>query len=278
MSSFPGYQNYGNLTPSPITSPTRRRSGLDMAAGNTSAHVAENGESILYTQFMDALSATFAPTTNFNDQSTVNMWLHNFSKSEEAWEILQKVVSAVPKCSPEVVFFCANMLYTKIKREWMSLRDQLREAYRARLWGLAKNLAADNTRNFDEKSCSRLCLCLAAAASYTPGGVSYVVNLGADIIREEYPKGVIVAVALIAGIADEILETDRLRAKTTNLEYESKEILPDVFKSLSFLLLSGQSPVSLAHVNEFFFTSSGSETSREGANALGGARRRAKKL
>ena len=116
MSSFPGYQNYGNLTPSPITSPTRRRSGLDMAAGNTSAHVAENGESILYTQFMDALSATFAPTTNFNDQSTVNMWLHNFSKSEEAWEILQKVVSAVPKCSPEVVFFCANMLYTKIKR------------------------------------------------------------------------------------------------------------------------------------------------------------------
>jgi hypothetical protein len=52
-------------------------------------------------------------------QEQANSWLNGFSRSSEAWQACMQLLE--PSERPEVSFFCANMLLSKVRAEWHKL-------------------------------------------------------------------------------------------------------------------------------------------------------------
>lgn len=53
------------------------------------------------------------------DQAQANAWLNAFSATPAAWEACLQLLD--PAERPEVCFFCANLLLTKVRTEWHKL-------------------------------------------------------------------------------------------------------------------------------------------------------------
>ena len=68
-------------------------------------------------------------------------------------------------------------------------------------------------------------------------------------VVQQQPNGVVVAIELITGVADEVKEADAVREKCLNLQLEVKKVLPEVLRLCSFLLVAENSPVSLSKMN-----------------------------
>lgn len=51
--------------------------------------------------------------------SSANAWLNAFSKTPEAWGACIELLT--PSERPEVTFFCANLLLSKVRSEWHKL-------------------------------------------------------------------------------------------------------------------------------------------------------------
>lgn len=51
--------------------------------------------------------------------SSANAWLNTFSKTPEAWAACIELLT--PSERPEVTFFCANLLLSKVRSEWHKL-------------------------------------------------------------------------------------------------------------------------------------------------------------
>ena len=49
-------------------------------------------------------------------QQQANQWLNSFSAQPQAWDACLELLD--PQQSAEVCFFCANMLLTKVRKEW----------------------------------------------------------------------------------------------------------------------------------------------------------------
>jgi hypothetical protein len=49
-------------------------------------------------------------------QKQANQWLNSFSQHPQAWEACLELLD--PARDPEVCFFSANMLLTKVRKEW----------------------------------------------------------------------------------------------------------------------------------------------------------------
>lgn len=52
-------------------------------------------------------------------QEQANSWLNGFSRSPEAWQACMQLLE--PTERPEVSFFCANMLLSKVRADWHKL-------------------------------------------------------------------------------------------------------------------------------------------------------------
>jgi hypothetical protein len=52
-------------------------------------------------------------------QEQANSWLNSFSRSLEAWQACMQLLE--PSERPEVCFFCANMLLSKVRTDWHKL-------------------------------------------------------------------------------------------------------------------------------------------------------------
>lgn len=52
-------------------------------------------------------------------QQQANQWLNAFTAQPQAWDACLELLD--PAQSAEVVFFCANMLLTKVRKEWHKL-------------------------------------------------------------------------------------------------------------------------------------------------------------
>jgi hypothetical protein len=52
-------------------------------------------------------------------QEQANSWLNSFSRSPEAWQACMQLLE--PSERPEVCFFCANMLLSKVRTDWHKL-------------------------------------------------------------------------------------------------------------------------------------------------------------
>ena len=238
MSSFPG-NSYGPLVPSPISSPARpnvRSAGFGQShnAGAMNATAGPGDVSVEITKFLEAVGLIYSTVSDNESKAAANTWLQSFSTGALAWGVCQEVISQASSRSPQICFFTINLFYQKIKREWMSLNDQRKSKLQLWLLDIIKSLATDRNGTFDQNSTARLCLCLAAVASYMPGGVSSVVQFGLEVVQQQ-PNGVIVAIELITGVADEVKEADAVREKSLNLQLEVKKAFT---RSASAVLLS----------------------------------------
>jgi hypothetical protein len=52
-------------------------------------------------------------------QQQANLWLNAFSQTPTAWEACLQLLDVTER--PEVCFFCANMLLSKVRSEWHKL-------------------------------------------------------------------------------------------------------------------------------------------------------------
>lgn len=55
-------------------------------------------------------------------QEQANGWLNAFSRTSVAWEASVQLLD--PAERPEVCFFCANMLLSKVRAEWHKLSQE----------------------------------------------------------------------------------------------------------------------------------------------------------
>ena len=68
-------------------------------------------------QIRAAISALYGGVGE--SQKQANQWLSTFSQQPQAWDACLEVLN--PGGSPEASFFCANMLVSKVHKEWHKL-------------------------------------------------------------------------------------------------------------------------------------------------------------
>lgn len=56
------------------------------------------------------------------DLAQANAWLNAFSQTPAAWEACLQLLD--PAERPEVTFFCANLLLSKVRSEWHKLSPE----------------------------------------------------------------------------------------------------------------------------------------------------------
>ena len=74
--------------------------------------------------FLDALQALYGGTAGAEQQAAANSWLNAFAAAPEAWPICLELMA--PTAAPTTAFFCANLLLTKMRREWGRLPAEQR--------------------------------------------------------------------------------------------------------------------------------------------------------
>ena len=205
-------------------------------------------------QYIDAVSAVYSPSVKPNTQAQANKWLQHFSSSKEAWGVCQDVVTSTgqPKPSAQIMFFTLNILYNKIRREWVSVPTHQKASITTALFQLARAIASPPSPqnpvvNFDNTSVSRLCLCLGAIASFQSNGVEMIVQLSMQTFQQ-MPRGLLLAMESLVAIIDEVKESDRVRVQSLDLELQVKQQLPGVAKLLNHLLATNESPISIAYI------------------------------
>lgn len=70
-------------------------------------------------QLLQAITALYGGAPGAQQQA--NTWLDSFSKQPAAWEACLALLEA--RQSPEICFFAANMLLTKVRGEWHKLEE-----------------------------------------------------------------------------------------------------------------------------------------------------------
>uniref|UniRef100_H3HE26 Importin N-terminal domain-containing protein n=1 Tax=Phytophthora ramorum TaxID=164328 RepID=H3HE26_PHYRM len=103
-------------------------------------------------------------------QREANEFLNNFAASEAAWgvgfQLLQDETLALP---PEALFFAANMLHTKVRKEWVRLPAEQKEAMTASLQPLMQVLRAGTRPGFHQGPlASKLCAIYAVVMISSP--------------------------------------------------------------------------------------------------------------
>ncbi|KAE8977979.1 hypothetical protein PR003_g25879 [Phytophthora rubi] len=103
-------------------------------------------------------------------QREANEFLNNFAASEAAWgvtfQLLEDETLALP---PEALFFAANMLHTKVRKEWVRLTAEQKAAMTASLETLMLVLRAGTRPGFHRGPlASKLCAIYAVAMVSAP--------------------------------------------------------------------------------------------------------------
>lgn len=72
--------------------------------------------------FIAALNALYG--FDQAQQQAANIWLNDFAKNPAAWQVGLDMLT--PASPTEPMFFCANMLLDKVRREWGKLSQDQR--------------------------------------------------------------------------------------------------------------------------------------------------------
>jgi len=92
-------------------------------------------------------------------------WLQDYSTTPEAWE---SCIQLLESSSKEVQFFCSNILYTKVKKEWDLQSDEFKQNLYGRIMQLIRGYS---NSNISGKSVERLCLVVAQISKHSPSSV-----------------------------------------------------------------------------------------------------------
>lgn len=69
-----------------------------------------------------AICSLYGSCSAGQDQARANAWLNSFSQTPAAWEACLQLLE--PSERPEVTFFCANLLLSKVRAEWHKLSPE----------------------------------------------------------------------------------------------------------------------------------------------------------
>ena len=210
-------------------------------------------------QYVDAVTAVYSPSATPENKTQANTWLQQFSTTKNAWGVCQQIITSTtqPKPTTTMMFFTLNILYNKIKREWVSVAANQKQIITSSLFQLARDIAkfsnhnnnndANNFEHMDNNSMSRLCLCLCSIASFQPNGVEIIVQLAKELFQQ-VPRGLLISLEALVSIIDEVKESDQVRAQSLDLELQVKQQLPDVSNLLNHLLTTNESPISIKYI------------------------------
>uniref|UniRef100_K3XCD1 Importin N-terminal domain-containing protein n=1 Tax=Globisporangium ultimum (strain ATCC 200006 / CBS 805.95 / DAOM BR144) TaxID=431595 RepID=K3XCD1_GLOUD len=101
-------------------------------------------------------------------QREANEFLIAFAASEASWGVgLQLLLDASLNLAPEALFFAANMLHTKTRREWVKVPVERRPAFTASIAGLLQDLQSGR-RPFHAALFNKLCAIYAVTLISSP--------------------------------------------------------------------------------------------------------------
>ena len=132
------------------------------------------------------------------------MYLETTSKSMETWSACRSLIER-SDIDCQVQFFCCNMLYQKVKREWSALPDNLQKEINNWLSSMLSSVATGSVQNVFPLVIQRLSATLGASASLTPNGVTSVVSLACQLLQSHmHPTTIAVAIHLLTPLPQEV--------------------------------------------------------------------------
>ncbi|KAJ1627575.1 hypothetical protein T492DRAFT_174924 [Pavlovales sp. CCMP2436] len=138
--------------------------------------------------------------TDALQQAEANRWLMAFAETPAAWDLCCELVLSAP--ASEHRFFGANVLLTKVRREWAGLGGEARN----QVFGALSTLVVETSRREQGGlACKRLCLAVGAAAAQQAELCAPCLSMALELGGAEHGQGgAVAAFALLCALPDEI--------------------------------------------------------------------------
>ena len=147
-------------------------------------------------------------------RNEANQWLMSFSKTAEAWEGAQALLS---DAAEDVQYFGANMFFVKVRSEWHGMSEEAKVSVYSGLQQLVLQLASHVGGGGHRLSAAgkRLCLTLAAAAVRSGSTAD---NFVREALSMCTATGAPVAVELLTALPQEVLDHEAQVCDTTGAD------------------------------------------------------------
>ncbi|GBG25548.1 Importin-13 [Hondaea fermentalgiana] len=100
-------------------------------------------------------------------------WLQNFSAKPESWATWLDLVASQAQ---QTQFFAANMIYTKVQKDWYDQPDAVKQDVHGRVLQLVREFVRDDSQRLSNRCLRRLCLALARMTVQTPSVLDMYMN------------------------------------------------------------------------------------------------------
>ena len=100
-------------------------------------------------------------------RTAANAWLMQFAATDAAWSAAFELMATSGGGASEIRFWAANMLYSKVQKDWRSAAVATQERVYAQLLAMSLDASGETLELLSLLVVERLCLCLATIASAT---------------------------------------------------------------------------------------------------------------
>jgi hypothetical protein len=192
-------------------------------------------------QLYEALQCLFNPQAGSEHKKNANLFLETYSKTPESWSGCRSLIER-QDVDPQIQFFCCNIMYQKVRREWSVLPENLQSEINGWLSNMLGSIAQGKVQCFHLVT-QRLSATLAASASLSQGGITAIVNLALQLLQTNTsPITINVAISLLTPLPHEVSEAAITRRRENKLTAELGSQVPRVLGVVSTLLTQQGSP------------------------------------
>ncbi|KAG7400619.1 hypothetical protein PHYBOEH_004886 [Phytophthora boehmeriae] len=174
-------------------------------------------------------------------QREANEFLNAFAASEAAWAVtFQLLQDETLNLPPEALFFAANMLHTKVRKEWARLSTGQKAAMTASLQTLMDTLRAGNRPGFHQGPlASKLCAIYAVALISSPDDCRALLSqLVAICSATGNPGEITFLLALSRCVCEEMEDAEIAFAAKDAMEMNLSVLSGDVVTLLGKIILT----------------------------------------
>ncbi|RLN69139.1 hypothetical protein BBP00_00000588 [Phytophthora kernoviae] len=174
-------------------------------------------------------------------QREANEFLNAFAASEAAWAVaLQLLQDETLNLPPEALFFAANILHTKVRKEWVRLSTDQRTTMTASLQTLMDTLRAGNRPGFHQGPlASKLCAIYAVALISSPDDCRALLSqLVATCSATGNPGEIAFLLALSRCVCEEMEDAEIAFAAKDAMEMNLSVLSGDVVTLIGKIILT----------------------------------------
>lgn len=178
---------------------------------------------------------TLYGTSNQIDREHANQFLLAYVENEAAWRISLELLQTATV--PQVQYFAANVLYTKVCRDWLQLQDQtiVSSLSGALITFLKRSVGSEMAAGMERIVILRVCLALAALSIKLQDGLVTILQEAFHFLGGS-PEGVantplassMVGLCLIRSLPEEIEKVDMSRKRRDELQAKLRECCPNI--------------------------------------------------